>query len=54
MRIVSYYVDKYGGLFEIVRTENNVEIKRVIEGETAIIIGDLIERNILMNMEMLE
>jgi hypothetical protein len=56
MRIVSYYVDKYGVLFQIIRTENSIKINKVIEGikeeinETQLIIDDLIEKNILIDL----
>jgi hypothetical protein len=46
MIIISYYVDKYGRLFQIIRTENSVKISRVIDDipiETDIIIEELIE-----------
>lgn len=56
MKIVSYYVDKHGILFQVIRTEKNVKISRVIEGiseeinETQLIIGDLVEKDILMDL----
>jgi hypothetical protein len=56
MKIISYYVDKNGVLFQVIRTEKNVTINKVIEGikqeinETELIIGELVEKNILMDL----
>ena len=56
MKIVSYYVDKHGVLFEVIRTEKSITINKVIEGikkeinETQLIIGDLVDKDILMDL----
>ena len=33
MKIISYYLDKKGILYEIIRTEDCITIKKVIENE---------------------
>ena len=50
MKIISYYIDRRGVLFQIIRSENSIEINKVVDGdmkETQIIIGELVEKNIL-------
>ena len=48
-KLGSYYLDKNGVLFEIIRTEDSITINKVVEKElteTDIIIGVLVEKNI--------
>ncbi len=50
MKIISYYIDRRGVLFQIIRSENSIEINKVVDDdmkETQIIIGELVEQNIL-------
>ena len=52
MKIISYYVDKQGLLFQIVRTENNVEIRRVIDKHNnKLSIGELVDTNSHLQIE---
>jgi hypothetical protein len=47
MKIISYYLDKKGILYEIIRTEDCITIKKVIENElkeTEIQIGELVKK----------
>lgn len=47
MKIISYYIDRRGVLFQIIRSENSIEINKVIENElkeTQVQIGELVKK----------
>lgn len=57
MKIVSYYVDKIGIMYQIIRTENNIEINRINNGENkndVLAIGELINIEIERIVELSE
>ena len=51
MKVISYYVDKEVLLFQIVRTENNVEIRRVMDKHNKLSIGELVDTNSHLQIE---
>lgn len=59
MKVISYYTNKNGVLFQIIRTEQSITVDRVIIGDEATkdikemqitISSDLAERDIIMDL----
>lgn len=53
MRIISYYVDKFGIMFQIIRTDTFVEIRKIItnEKEDSLRIGELVDKDAKLEIE---